>query len=96
MRYLSDGNYEEAIIAFTVAIKIDSKRPEAYLGLADAYTGAGDLDAARKALEDGLAATGDPEIQTKLDELSARAGNLSPVSRRFPFKIWRTGDIPMA
>lgn len=96
VRYLSDGNYEEAIIAFTVAIKIDSKRPEAYLGLADAYTGAGDLDAARKALEDGLAATGDPEIQTKLDELSARAGNLSPVSRRFPFKIWRTGDIPMA
>jgi response regulator receiver protein len=77
VRYLSDGNYEEAIIAFTVAIKIDSKRPEAYLGLADAYTGAGDLDAARKALEDGLAATGDPEIQTKLDELSARAGNLT-------------------
>ena len=26
VRYLSDGNYEEAIIAFTVAIKIDSKR----------------------------------------------------------------------
>ena len=77
VRYLSDGNYEEAIIAFTAAIEIDSKRPEAYLGLADAYTGAGDLGAARKALEDGLAATGDSEIQTKLDELSAEAGNLT-------------------
>ena len=77
VRYLSDGNYEEAIIAFTAAIKIDSKRPEAYLGLADAYTGAGDLDAARKALEDGLAATGDTEIQARLDELSAEAGNLT-------------------
>lgn len=77
VRYLSDGNYEEAIIAFTAAIKIDAKRPEAYLGLADAYTGAGDLDAARKALEDGLAAAGDTEIQTRLDELSAEAGNLT-------------------
>lgn len=77
VRYLSDGNYEEAIIAFTVAIKIDSKRPEAYLGLADAYTGTGDLDAARKALEDGLAATGNTEIQARLDELSAEAGNLT-------------------
>ena len=77
VRYLSDGNYEEAIIAFTAAIEIDAKRPEAYLGLADAYTGAGDLDAARKALEDGLAATGDTEIQARLDELSAEAGNLT-------------------
>ena len=77
VRYLSDGNYEEAIIAFTAAIKIDSKRPEAYLGLADAYIGAGALDAARKALEDGLAATGDTEIQARLDELSAEAGNLT-------------------
>lgn len=77
VRYLSDGNYEEAIIAFTAAIKIDSKRPEAYLGLADAYTGTGDLDAARKALEDGLVATGDADIQSRLDELSAEAGNLT-------------------
>lgn len=77
VRYLTDGNYEEAIIAFTAAIEIDPKRAEAYLGLADAYIGTGDLDAARRALEDGLAATGDPEIQTKLDELSARAGNLT-------------------
>ena len=77
VRYLSEGNYEEAVIAFTAAIEIDPKRPEAYLGLADAYTGAGDLDAARKALEDGLAATGDAEIQARLDELSAEAGNLT-------------------
>lgn len=77
VRYLSEGNYEEAIIAFTAAIEIDPKRPEAYLSLADAYIGAGDLDAARKALEDGLAATGDAEIQARLDELSAEAGNLT-------------------
>ena len=94
VRYLSDGNYEEAIIAFTAAIEIDPKRPEAYLGLVGAYIGTGNLDAARKALEDGLAATGDPEIQTKLDELSARAGNLTaqllPKARPAFGKSWQS------
>ena len=69
-KYLTEGNYEEAILAFTAAIEIDPKRPEAYLSLADAYEASGDLDAARKTLEDGLAATNDPDIQARLDELS--------------------------
>lgn len=77
VRYLSEGNYEEAVIAFTAAIEIDPKRAEAYLGLADAYIGTGDLDAARRALEDGLAATNDADIQARLDNLSAEAGNLT-------------------
>ena len=34
VRYLSEGNYEEAIIAFTAAIEIDSKDALAYLGRA--------------------------------------------------------------
>lgn len=37
VRYLSEGNYEEAIIAFTAAIEIDPKRAEAYVGRGDAY-----------------------------------------------------------
>ena len=85
VRYLSEGNYDEAIIAFTAAIEIDPKRPEAYLSLADAYTGAGAMNAARKALEDGFAATGDLEIQTWLGEFLAEAGNLTgqpPFSRQ--------------
>ena len=32
-KYLTEGNYEEAILAFTAAIGIDPKRPEAYLSL---------------------------------------------------------------
>ena len=39
IRYLSEGNYEEAIIAFTAAIEIDPKRAEAYVGRGDAYVG---------------------------------------------------------
>ena len=50
IKYLEEGNYEEAIIAFNAAIEIDPKRPEAYIGLADVYTALGDTDAAKKAL----------------------------------------------
>lgn len=39
IRYLSEGNYEEAIIAFTAAIEIDPKRAEAYVGRGNAYIG---------------------------------------------------------
>lgn len=37
VRYLSEENYEEAIIAFTAAIEIDPKRAEAYIGRGDTY-----------------------------------------------------------
>lgn len=46
IRYLSEGNYEEAIIAFTAAIEIDPKRPEGYSGLANTYIAMGDYDSA--------------------------------------------------
>ena len=63
MRYLNEGNYQEAIIAFEAAIKIDPKRPEAYLGAAEAYVGLGDTDSARKILEKGYAATNDDTLK---------------------------------
>ena len=63
MRYLNEGNYQEAIIAFEAAIKIDPMRPEAYLGAAEAYVGLGDTDSARKILEKGYAATNDDTLK---------------------------------
>ena len=44
VRYLSEGNYEEAIIAFTTAIEIDTKRAEGYIGRGDAYALSGDTE----------------------------------------------------
>ena len=64
MRYLNEGNYQEAVIAFEAAIKIDPKRPEAYLGAAEAYVGLGDTDSARKILEKGYAATNDDTLKS--------------------------------
>lgn len=60
--YLSEGNYQEAIIAFTAAIEIDAMRPEAYLKAAEAYEAAGDIEAAREILEKGYATTGDESL----------------------------------
>lgn len=62
IRYLSEGNYEEAIIAFTAAIEIDPNRAEAYVGRGDAYIGSGET-------EDNLtAALADYEAAIALDE----------------------------
>lgn len=63
MRYLSESNYEEAILAFTAAIEIDPNNALAYVGRADAYvqmdvtegdTAAGSLAAAQADYETAL------------------------------------------
>ena len=37
LKYLNEGNYEQAIVCFTEAIKIDSKQYPAYVGRGQAY-----------------------------------------------------------
>ena len=46
VRYLSEDNYEEAILAFTAAIEIDPKRAEAYVGRGDATISSEETEAA--------------------------------------------------
>lgn len=62
LRYLSEGNYEEAIIAFTAAIEIDPKQAPAYVGRGDAYIGLGETE------ENLTAAQADYEKAIELDE----------------------------
>lgn len=62
VRYLSEGNYEEAIVAFTAAIEIDPKRAEAFVGRGDAYICNGET------AENLAAALGDYEAAISLDE----------------------------
>ena len=71
MRCLNEGNYQEAVIAFEAAIEIDAKRPEAYLGAAEAYIAADDIDAAIAILEKGYAATNDDTLKKRLDEIKS-------------------------
>lgn len=65
LRYLSEGNYEEAIIAFTAAIEIDPKQPLAYVGRGNAYIGSGETS------ENLTAALADYEKALELDETLA-------------------------
>lgn len=57
LRYLDEGNYEEAILAFNSAIEISPRSSEPYVGLGDAYMGLEDYMQAltnyRQALENG-------------------------------------------
>lgn len=46
VRYLSEGNYEEAIIAFRAAIEIDGMNIDGYLGLGNAYCGTHEFEKA--------------------------------------------------
>ena len=67
VRYLSEGNYEEAIIAFTTAIEIDPKHTDAYIGRGDAYIGSGETE------ENLAAALEDYQSALDLDDTRADA-----------------------
>lgn len=67
VRYLSEGNYEEAVIAFTAVIEIDPKQAHAYVGRGNAYIGLGETE------ENLAAALADYEQAIELDETSAEA-----------------------
>lgn len=70
IRYLSDGNYQQAVLAFTSAIEISPKRYEAYIGRGDAYMQLGNFEAARQdyrqAIESEPACQ--PEVAPRLEE----------------------------
>lgn len=74
-KYLKEMNYEKAILAFNKVIKVDPRNVRAYLGLADAYVGTGDIDKAIKTLEKGLKLTGDESIKAKLEALKRAKGS---------------------
>lgn len=70
VRYLSEGNYEEAILAFTAAIEIDPKRAEAYIGRGEAYQLNGDLQNALLDFETAFELSPDePDLLERLIEL---------------------------
>lgn len=53
-KYLAEGKYEEAILAFEKAIKIDEKNIDARIGLAKAYVATDKLEKAEEVLQDAI------------------------------------------
>lgn len=69
MRYIEEGNYEEAIIAFNKAIEIDPKQPQVYTALADVYIELEEYEQAQAILEEGYEQTDDTSLIEKIDTL---------------------------
>ena len=74
VRYLNEGNYEEAIIAFTAAIEIEPNNPNGYLFLAEVYIAQNDFEKAKDILESGYAVTKSQDLQDKISEIAS--GNI--------------------
>lgn len=57
-KYLTELDYEQAIAAYELAIELDPKCEEAYLGLAEVYIAAGEFDKAEEILDKAEEALG--------------------------------------
>ena len=69
-KYLTEMDYEQAIIAYNKAIEIDPKNIEAYQALTNIYEFQGDLDQARITMERALTAIpSNSELQTRYERL---------------------------
>jgi len=66
VRYLSEGNYQEAIIAFEAAIKIDPQQMDGYVRLAEAYIQANDFENATRVVNQGIEVCGESDAFTLL------------------------------
>lgn len=67
VRYLSEGNYEEAILAFTAAIEIDPMQEDSYISLADTYIDIGEMDLARQTIANAISLLGDMATTKLID-----------------------------
>lgn len=68
-RYLSEMNYEPAVIEFQKILEIDPMNVDAYLGLAEAYIAMDDKNKAQEVLNNGYNNTRSDDIKGCLDEL---------------------------
>lgn len=89
-KYLTDMDYENAVLAFREAIRIDPKNEEAYLGLAEAYLNSasglianGDAEGAArelkrgiKELEQGRDIADSKEIEDKIKEMDDKKAEI--------------------
>lgn len=68
-KYLTEQDYEQAVVTYREVIEIDSKCEEAYLGLADAYIGIEDYETARSILSQGIEQIDSEELKAYLAEI---------------------------
>lgn len=87
-KYLSELDYEQAVAAYELAIEIDPKSVDAYLGVAEVYIVMGEYDKAEEVLEDAKDAVDGEDlrkIEEKLEEVKRKKGETEqPVATPTP------------
>lgn len=79
IRYLNEGNYEKAILAFNAAIEIEPRKTEAYLALSDVYLELGDTEKAISILEDALSSVENTEaVKEKIKRITGESESEEP------------------
>ena len=71
----NDGDYPAAVLAYQKAIESDGNSAAAYEGLYEAYMAMGDVENARKILQEGIQATENGWLIQLLENLDENGGN---------------------
>lgn len=96
VKYLSEGNYEEAIIAFEAAIKIDARQTNAYKGLAEVYLADEQLEKVVDTLEKALTMdNSDSDLYQQLAEAYYQLGELQTAREVLQKGIEKTGSTTL-
>lgn len=82
IKYLSENDYEKAILEFNEAIKIDPRNIEARVGLAQAYIGIGDTQKADEVMTAAMnIGTLSPEQYQKVIEMYIKKGDYEEAAK---------------
>ena len=92
VRYLSEGNYEEAILAFEAAIEIDPKQEAVYLKYAEAYVRQGEYASALQVLERGFRETQSELLTREENRLKREILQENPTVAALPAAVDSTGS----
>ena len=101
-KYLSEGSYKEAVLAFSAAIHLDPKAPAGYVGRGDAYAGLAEADSgqaqtylehAASDYEQAIALDGsDAEVYLKLADVYTSQGRTQDAAALRQQGYEATGD----
>jgi thioredoxin-like negative regulator of GroEL len=66
-KYLDDMDYEQALVAFEVALDIDPMNVDAYLGIVEVYIRTNEFEKALEVAKEGYETTGDERLKEKIE-----------------------------
>lgn len=75
-KYLTELNYEQAVVELRLAIEVEPNDSMAYVALAEVYIAMGDYENAMAVLEEGYAVVGDAEILEERERIAGEYAEL--------------------